>query len=69
MLSFVDNLEQYFESCVLNSQNLCKGALNKVSGLITSKNQVIKIFRGFRVFEYALWQETKTLKLTKGVLN
>ena len=68
-VTFVDNLEQYFESCVLNSQNLCKGALNKVNGLITSKNQVIKIFRGFRVFEQALQQETKTPKSTKGVLN
>ena len=72
MLGFVDNFEQYFESYVLNTQNPFKGALNKVNGLITSKNEVIKIVRGFRVFEYALWQETKTQKRrksTKGVLN
>ena len=35
---FVDNFEQYFESSVLNTQNPFKGALNKVYGLITSKN-------------------------------
>ena len=38
MLGFLDNFEQYFESYVLNTQNSFKGALNKVSGLITSKN-------------------------------
>ena len=71
MLGFVDNFEQYFESCVLNTQNPFKRALNKVNGLITWKNEVNKIFRCFRVFEYALWQETKTRKCrksTKGVL-
>ena len=30
--------EQYFESYVLKTQNPFKGALNKVNGLITSKN-------------------------------
>ena len=72
MLGFVENFKQYFESYVLNTQNTFKGALNKVNGLITSKNSVIKIVRGFRVFEYALWQETETQKCrksTKGVLN
>ena len=38
MLGFVDNFELYFESYVLNTQNHFKGALNKVNGLITSKN-------------------------------
>ena len=72
MLGFVENFKQYFESYVLNTQNTFKGALNKVNGLITSKNSVIKIVRGFRVFEYALWQVAKTqkcVKSTKGVLN
>ena len=72
MLGFVDNFEQHFESCFLNTKNPFKRALNKISCLITPKNEVIKIFRGFRVFEYALWQETKTRKRrksTKGVLN
>ena len=72
MLGFVENFKQYFESYVLNTQNTFKGALNKVNGLITSKNSVIKIVRGFRVFEYALWQERKTQKRrksTKGILN
>ena len=52
MLGFVDNFEQHFENCVQNTQNPLKRALNKVDGLNTSKNQLIKIFRGFRVFEY-----------------
>ena len=38
MFGSLDIFEQYFESCVLNTQNPFKGALNKVSGLITSKN-------------------------------
>ena len=72
MLGFVDNFEQYFESCVLNTQNSFKRAPTKVNDLITSKNEAIKIVRCFRVFEYALWQETKTQKgrkSTKDVLN
>ena len=59
VLGFVNNFEQYFESCVLNTQNPFKGALNKVNGLITSKNQVIKIVRGFPVFEYAYGKKRK----------
>ena len=50
MLGFVDNFEQYFESRVLNTQNPFKEALNKINGLITSKNQVIKIVCGFPFF-------------------
>ena len=38
VLGFVNNFEQYFESCVLNTQNPFKGAPNKVNGLITLKN-------------------------------
>ena len=55
MLSFLDNFEQHFQSCVLNAQNPLKRALNKVDGLNTSKNELMKIFRGFQLFEYALW--------------
>ena len=66
MLSFVDNFEQHFESCVLITQNPLKIALNKINGLNTSKIQLIKIFRGFRVFEYALQQNTKTRKRRKS---
>ena len=39
---------------------------------LTSKSSKYKIFRGFRVFEYALWQKTKTLecrKSTESFLN
>ena len=38
VVGFVDNLEEYFESCILNTQNPFKVALNKVNGLNTSKN-------------------------------
>ena len=39
---------------------------------ITSKSSKNKIFRGFRVFEYVLWQKTKTQecrKSTESFLN
>ena len=51
MLGFVDNFEQHFENCVQNTQNPLKRALNKEDGLNTSKNLLIKFFRGYRVFE------------------
>ena len=41
MLGFVDNFEQRFESCVLNTQNPFR-ALNQVNGLITSKIKLSK---------------------------
>ena len=47
----IDNLEQHFESCALNAQNAKKSAGNQIYSLNTSKNELIKIFRGFRVFE------------------
>ena len=39
---------------------------------LTSKSSNNKIFRGFRVFEYVLWQKVKTRKcrkLTESFLN
>ena len=33
MLGFMDNFEQHFESCVLNTKNPLKRALNNVNGL------------------------------------
>ena len=66
MLGFVDNFEQHFEICVLNTQNPLKRGLNKVNGLNTSKSEVIKIFRGFRVFEFALRRKVKTRKCPKS---
>ena len=33
---------------------------------LTSKSSKNKIFRGFRLFEYALWQKTKTRKRRKS---
>ena len=66
MLSFVDNFKQHFESYVLITQNPLKIALNKINGLNTLKIQLIKIFRGFCVFEYALQQNMKTRKRRKS---
>ena len=56
----IDNFKQHFESCVLNTKNAWKSAQNQINSLSTSRNELMKIFRGFRVFEYALWQKTKT---------
>ena len=50
----IANFEQHFESCLLNTKNACESARNQVNSLNTSKNELMKIFRGFRVFEYAL---------------
>ena len=50
----------------MDTQNPLKRAINKVNGIDTSKNQLIKFFRGFRVFEYALWQKKKTRKYQKS---
>ena len=66
ILSFVDNFEQHFESCALITQNPLKIALNKINCLNTSKIQLIEIFRGFRVFEYVLQQNSKTQKRQKS---
>ena len=33
---------------------------------LTSKSSKNKIFHGFRVFEYVLWQKTKTRKCRKS---
>ena len=65
----IDNFEQHFESRVLSAQNASKSARNQINSLVTSKNELIKIFRGFRVFEYGLWQKTKTRKCWKSIEN
>ena len=51
----INNFEQHFEISTLNAQNAKKSAGNQINNLNTSKNELIKIFRGFCVFEYALW--------------
>ena len=66
MVSFVDIFEQNFENCLLTTQNASKNAWNQINGLYTSKNQFMRIFRGFQVFEYALWQKPKTQKWWKS---
>ena len=50
-----DNFEQKFKSCVLNAKNAQEGPGNQLNSLSTSKNELRKIFRGFRVVQYALW--------------
>ena len=68
----LENFEQHLESFVLNAQNAYKSAQNQITSLNTPKNELLKIFRGFRVFDYALWQKTKTRngrKSTESFLN
>ena len=65
MLGFVDNFEQHFESCVLNTQNRLKRALNKVNNLNTSKNELMKTFSGFRVFELCSMAKNENLERPK----
>ena len=50
----IDNFEQHFESCILNAQNSYKSAQNQINSLDTSKNEPMKIFCSFWVFEYAI---------------
>ena len=63
----IDDLEQHFEGCALNAQNAQKSDGNQINNLNTSKNEIIKIFRGFLVFEYALQENTKTRKRRKSL--
>ena len=42
-----------------------ESARNEINRLNTSKNELPKILRGFRIFEYALCQKTKTRKYRK----
>ena len=50
----IDNFEQHCESCVVNALNAQKNARNQINSLNTLKNDLMKIFRGSRGFEYAL---------------
>ena len=59
----IDDFEKHFDSCILNAQNGKKSAQNQINSLNTSKNVLMKIFRGFRVFEYALRQKANTWKM------
>ena len=62
----LDDFDQQLESFVLNAQNAQKSAQNQITSLNISKNELLNIFRGFRVFEYALRQKTKTRKRRKS---
>ena len=62
----IDNFEQHFLNCVLKVENAMKIAHNQINNLNTLKNELVKIFCGYRVFEYALWQKMKTWKGRKS---
>ena len=62
----IDNFEQQFVNFVLKVQNALRSVQNQINSLNTLKNELVKIFRGFRVFEYALWQKIKTRKRRKS---
>ena len=61
----LDNVDQHVESFLLNTENAYESARNQINILNTSKNELLKTFRSFRVFEYALWQKTKSRKRRK----
>ena len=48
----IDNFEQHFKNCVLNTENALKGAGNQINSLITLENELMKMFSGFRVLEW-----------------
>ena len=50
----------HIESCVLNTQNTYESAPNQINSPNTSKNDLLNILRGSRIFEYALRQKIKT---------
>ena len=39
---------------------------NQINSLNTLKNELMKIFRGFRVFEHALWQKNENPEMPKS---
>ena len=51
----IDNFEHKFENCAVNAKNAEKNTGNQINSLYTSKNELMEIFRGFLVFEHALW--------------
>ena len=73
MPGFLDNFEQYFESYVLNTQNLLKGALNKVNEwsypFEKLSYQNCQWFPCFRICSMARNETQKRRKSTKDILN
>ena len=59
----LDNFEQHLESFVLNTQNAQESARNQIIRINTSKNEFLKIFCSFQVYEYALWLKNKNPKM------
>ena len=76
VIEFHDIIPDNFENCKWRFNSLKKKLVNnehkmlrkvlQINSFNTSKNELIKIFRGFRVFECALWQKTKTRKCRKS---
>ena len=62
----IDNFEQHFVNFVLKVQNVLRSAQNHINSLNTLKNELVKIFLGFWVFEYAIWQKMKIRKRGKS---
>ena len=72
MLGFVDNFEQRFESCVLNTQNPFKKVLNKVNSLNTLKKSAYENFRwfpGFHICSMAKNENPETPEINRKLLN
>ena len=61
----IDNFEQHFESYILKAQNAQQSVENQITSLNTSKNELLKIFCGFWVFEYAPWQKNENPEMSK----
>ena len=47
----IDNFEQHFVNFVLKVQNALRSVQNQINSLNTFKNELVKIFCGYRVFE------------------
>ena len=62
----IDNFEQYFETSLLITQNDLQSFVNNMKNVLPIEKQQTKTFRLFRVFEYGLWQKTKTWKHRKS---
>ena len=63
------NFEQHFESCVMNTQNAYKSVRNQTNGFNTSENELLKIFRGFRVSNMLYRKKWEPGKSTESFPN
>ena len=65
MLGFVDNFEQHFESCVLNTQNPFKRALNKVNHFEKLAYENFPWIQGFRICSIAKNENPEMLETNR----